>query len=110
MSGQLMRCDRVLVAVRFHEHEMRRVVSVLQEIEADYAGLFPAVAGVLDSGLAECVDMLALDVNIHEENQHELHYADCRVVSVKDYLPGPRGSVLDRAPWLAPRGLRTIAR
>jgi hypothetical protein len=47
------------------ETEAARVIGVLEKVEARDARLLRAVAGVLDGGDPECVEVFGLDVNVN---------------------------------------------
>jgi hypothetical protein len=54
--------------VRLDQHEARRIVLLLEEVEPDHARLAPAAGRVDEGGLAERLAMLGknVDRNVHD--------------------------------------------
>ena len=57
-------------AVNFDEHETRRVVLLLANIETRDAGFLGAVPGIVESGLPEGVDRIGLHANMNVDDEH----------------------------------------
>src|SRR5579883_2679214 len=73
---------RFRVAVRFHQQETRRVILLLQNIEARDARFADACLRVGQRRFLECLDELSLHMDLHLDNEHGFSFVfRCRMPS-----------------------------
>lgn len=70
MRGRLVLGWRVRGPVNLDEHEARRVVLLLDDVEAGDAGFLDAVAGVVERGGLEGCDAISLHVDVDVDDEH----------------------------------------
>lgn len=72
---------RLVVTIRFDEHEARRVVFFLDDVEPKHTGLGEARAGVLQSGGFEVLHELGFDLDLDVHDEHVRFYPEARAPS-----------------------------
>src|SRR4051794_32448844 len=78
----------IRAAVNFHQKETRRIVTLLQHIEARDSRLAYAVAGIFDGGFAESVNKLGLHVDMNVDDEHRF-ISPCRGNTASPIPPSP---------------------
>src|ERR1041385_207375 len=73
VRGFLVLHGRLGVAVDLVEHETRRVLLLLEKIEARDSRLLRALGRVDPGGGDKCIDEFRLDVSLNDENEHTLY-------------------------------------
>ena len=66
----LVRRRGVGVAIHLHEHEARRVILLLDDIEARHARLFQTFLRVGERGLFEGLKVFRFDMNVNVNHKH----------------------------------------
>ena len=74
MRRELVFRNGVVSAVNLDENESRGIIRLLKKIEARNSGFLAAVSRVLDGGGAERLEVIGLDVNVDDEDEHMDNY------------------------------------
>jgi hypothetical protein len=67
-----MRRDSLRGSVDFHQDEPRGIVRPLHHVEARNPRFFHAVAGVINRGSLERLDLIGLDMYVYVNGEHGL--------------------------------------
>ena len=66
----LVRGGGIRIPINFHQHKARRVILLLDDVEARDARLFQAFPRVGEHRLFESFDALRFDMNMNVNNEH----------------------------------------
>ena len=70
MACFLVRGSGIRIVIHFHQHKARRVILLLDGIEARDARFFQALARIGERRLFEGCNTLRLDMNMNVNNEH----------------------------------------
>src|SRR5215469_1244074 len=83
----LMAGLRGAIPVNLQQHELRRIVCLLDEVETHHPRLLAAVGGVFDGGGFKSFELVLFDVNVHVEYQHAQHHDTRENTGVELFVP-----------------------
>jgi hypothetical protein len=70
MRGGSVSVDGLLIVIELEESEPVGIVDLLNHVEPDYTGFFPAVSGVRFCLRDELIQRIGLNLEIHDDGDH----------------------------------------